>query len=69
MFPDLETSLATQNLRPAAAPMSHEDGGIGYRRGVGAGSAKTRAESSATPSDYAESVTAARKAYGGAWGR
>ena len=74
-FPsDLETSLASQNLRVAAAPMSDADLAPvpGYRRGVPSSSASTvgvRADS-AVPSEYTESVAAARKQYGGgAWGR
>jgi len=64
VFPsDLETSLAAQNLRVAAAPMSDSSDvppGPGYRSSRG---------DTAVPSDYAESVAAARKQYGGAWGR
>lgn len=63
-FPiDLETSLASQNLRVAAAPMSDSSDvppGPSYR---------TSRADTAVPSDYAESVAAARKQYGGAWGR
>jgi hypothetical protein len=64
VFPsDLETSLASQNLRVVAAPMSDSSDvppNPSYRISRG---------DTAVPSDYAESVAAARKQYGGAWGR
>ena len=57
--------MASQNLRVAAAPMSDSEvpppGPSVYR---------TSRSDTAVPSDYAESVAAARKQYGGgAWGR